>query len=173
MYMKGRGPGSLAVSATILVSLSVLSAGCATGSPTARTSTSVTPATEPSAAGSAGAPASQPTASPSTEAAEPTGPTGPTEPAEPLKDGSAVLVSCPSPSDPRATVKVTNPNGRDGTFALKISFLYARGSRMTKIRNPVWVPAKETTTYRVRVTTAGLVDTLERCTVEPRAAATG
>ncbi|MFE7894692.1 hypothetical protein [Streptomyces sp. NPDC057412] len=170
MYMKGRRPGSLAVSATIVVSLSVLSAGCATGSQTARTSTSATPATEPSAAGSAGAPASQPPASPSTEAAEPT---EPTEPAEPLKDGSAVLVSCPSPSDPRATVKVTNPNGRDGTFALKVSFLYAQGSRMTKIRNPVWVPARETTTYRVRVTTAGLVDTLDRCMVEPRAAATG
>ncbi|MEU6532223.1 hypothetical protein ABZ869_23900 [Streptomyces sp. NPDC046928] len=164
MYMKGRRPRSLPVAATIVVSLSVLSAGCATGSQTARASTSATPTTEPSAAGSSSAPASQPPASSSTEAAEP---------AEPLKDGSAVLVSCPSPSDPRATVKVTNPNGRDGTFALKISFLYAQGSRMDKIRNPVWVPAKDTTTYRVRVTTAGLVDTLERCVVEPRAAATG
>lgn len=163
MYMRGRRPRSIAVSAAIVVSLSVLS-GCAAGSGTARTTDSASPGsatttTEPSAPGSGSTPASQPPASPSTEAAKP------------LKDGSAVLVSCPSPSDPRATVKVTNPNGRDGTFAVKMDFLYDQGSRMLKTRDPVWVPAKETTTYRVRVTTAGVVDSIDRCTVERRAAA--
>ena len=164
MYMRGHRPRSIAVSAAIVVSLSVLSTGCAAGSGTARTTDSASPGSatttaEPSAAGSASTPASQPPASPSTEAAKP------------LKDGSAVLVSCPSPSDPRATVKVTNPNGRDGTFAVKMDFLYDQGSRMLKTRNPVWVPAKETTTYRVRVTTAGVVDSIDRCTVGRRAAA--
>jgi hypothetical protein len=163
MYMRGHRPRSIAVSAAIVVSLSVLS-GCAAGSGTARTTDraspgSATTTTEPSAPGSASTPASQPPASPSTEAAKP------------LKDGSAVLVSCPSPSDPRATVKVTNPNGRDGTFAVKMDFLYDQGSRMLKTRDPVWVPAKETTTYRVRVTTAGVVDSIDRCTVGRRAAA--
>ncbi|MEU2783175.1 MULTISPECIES: hypothetical protein [unclassified Streptomyces] len=164
MYMRRRRPRSIAVSAAIVVSLSVLSTGCATGSGTARTTDSASPGSatttaEPSAADSASTPASQPPASPSTEAAEP------------LKDGAAVLVSCPSPSDPRATVKVTNPNGRDGTFAVKMDFLYAQGSQKVKTRDPVWVPAKETTTYRVRVTTAGVVDSIDRCNVERQAAA--
>lgn len=170
MYMRGQRPRSIAVSATIVVSLSVLSAGCAEGSHTARTSSTASPGkatatTEPSADSSASTPASQPPSSPSTEATEPS--------PEPLKDGSAVLVSCASPSDPRATVKITNPNRRDGVFTVKIAFLDAQGFKMVETRDGVSVPAKETTTYRVRVTTAGVVDRIDRCVVEPRAAAAG
>lgn len=170
MYMQGRRPRSFAVSATIVVSLSVLSAGCAEGNHSARTSSTASATPEPSATDSASTPASQPPGSPSTEFTEST---EPVEPLKPLKDGSAVLVSCPSPSDPRAAVKVTNPNGRDGTFAVKISFLDAEGFKMVETRNPVWVPAKETTTYRVRVTTGGVVDRVARCVVEPRATVAG
>ncbi|MCF2536288.1 hypothetical protein K6168_11545 [Streptomyces sp. FB2] len=82
-------------------------------------------------------------------------------------------MTCASPEDPRATVKVINPNTRDGSFAVKIRFLDARGLEMVKTHDPVWAAAGETTTYRVRVTTAGVVDHIARCVVEPRAAWVG
>ncbi|MFD7389182.1 hypothetical protein ACFV46_12010 [Streptomyces sp. NPDC059852] len=70
-------------------------------------------------------------------------------------------------------MKITNPNRRDGVFTVKIAFLDAQGFKMVETRDGVSVPAKETTTYRVRVTTAGAVDRIDRCVVEPRAAAAG
>ncbi|MGV9574040.1 hypothetical protein ACWDRX_33570 [Streptomyces nigra] len=85
----------------------------------------------------------------------------------------AVLVSCASPQDPRATVKVSNPNTRDGSFAVKIHYLDADGFEMVRTRAPVFAPAGGTGTYRVRVTTAGVVDHIARCVVEPRAAWVG
>ncbi|MGW7661740.1 hypothetical protein [Streptomyces sp. NPDC054756] len=70
-------------------------------------------------------------------------------------------------------MKITNPNRSDGLFTVKIGFLDAEGFKMVETGNQVSVPAKETTTYRVRVTSAGVVDRIDRCMVEPRAAATG
>ncbi|MEU6548488.1 hypothetical protein [Streptomyces sp. NPDC046859] len=68
-------------------------------------------------------------------------------------------------------MKITNPNRSDGVFTVKIGFLDAQGFKMVETGNQVPVPAKETTTYRVRVTTAGVVDKIDRCVVEPRATA--
>ncbi|MFE1459730.1 hypothetical protein ACFW6M_01435 [Streptomyces nigra] len=154
-----------------MVSLIGLSSGCASGDHDDAGGASSTASDggtkKPSASSGASArpaqasPSSTPSASPSPEDTRP------------LKDATAVLVSCASPQDPRATVKVSNPNTRDGSFAVKIGFLDASGFEMVKTRDPVWAAAGKTGTYRVRVTTAGVVDHIARCVVEPRAAWVG
>ncbi|MGW5032057.1 hypothetical protein ACWEQW_12365 [Streptomyces nigra] len=171
MYMQGRGFRPAVLAVAVVVSLIGLSSGCASGDHDDAGSASSTASDggtqKPSASSGASArpaqasPSSTPSASPSPEDTRP------------LKDGTAVLVSCASPQDPRATVKVINPNTRDGSFAVKIGFLDAQGVKMVESGGSVFVAAKETTTYRVRVTTAGVVDHIARCAVEPRAAWVG
>ncbi|MEV8087505.1 hypothetical protein [Streptomyces nigra] len=167
MYMQGRGlrPGAVAVA--VVVSLISLSSGCASGEHDDAGPPSGDGTKRPSASSGASARPAQASAS-STPPASPS-----PEDTRPLKDGTAVLVSCASPQDPRATVKVSNPNTRDGSFTVKIGFLDARGVKMVESGGSVFVAAKETTTYRVRVTTAGVVDHIARCVVEPRAAWVG
>ncbi|MEV6667293.1 hypothetical protein ACIQUP_24425 [Streptomyces nigra] len=171
MYMQGRGLRPVVLAVAVVVSLIGLSSGCASGDHDDAGSASSTASDggtkKPSASSGASArpaqasPSSTPSASPSPEDTRP------------LKDATAVLVSCASPQDPRATVKVSNPNTRDGSFAVKIGFLDASGFEMVKTRDPVWAAAGKTGTYRVRVTTAGVVDHIARCVVEPRAAWVG
>ncbi|WP_406261473.1 hypothetical protein [Streptomyces nigra] len=171
MYMQGRGLRPVVLAVAVVASLIGLSSGCASGDHDDAGSASSTASDggtkKPSASSGAGArpaqasPSSTPSASPSPEDTRP------------LKDATAVLVSCASPQDPRATVKVSNPNTRDGSFAVKIGFLDASGFEMVKTRDPVWAAAGKTGTYRVRVTTAGVVDHIARCVVEPRAAWVG
>ncbi|MFF6980315.1 hypothetical protein ACFZAV_22000 [Streptomyces sp. NPDC008343] len=91
--------------------------------------------------------------------------------APPLKDGTAVLVSCASPDDPYATVEVRNPNGRDAVFTVKISFKDKQGFTMIDTGDQVSVPAKDTTTYRRAMASAGRLDEIARCEVNPRATA--
>ncbi|MFD6309876.1 hypothetical protein [Streptomyces nigra] len=171
MYMQGRGLRPVVLAVAVVVSLIGLSSGCASGDHDDAGGASSTASDggtkKPSASSGASArpaqasPSSTPSASPSPEDTRP------------LKDATAVLVSCASPQDPRATVKVSNPNTRDGSFAVKIGFLDASGFEMVKTRDPVWAAAGKTETYRVRVTTAGVVDHIARCVVEPRAAWVG
>ncbi|MFJ5063231.1 hypothetical protein ACIP96_27950 [Streptomyces nigra] len=167
MYMQGRGLRPVVLAVAVVVSLIGLSSGCASGKHDDAGTPSGDGAQKPSASSGAGArpaqasPSSTPSASPSPEDTRP------------LKDATAVLVSCASPQDPRATVKVSNPNTRDGSFAVKIHYLDADGFEMVRTRAPVFAPAEGTGTYRVRVTTAGVVDHIARCVVEPRAAWVG
>ncbi|MFE2532134.1 hypothetical protein [Streptomyces sp. NPDC059371] len=94
----------------------------------------------------------------------------PSRTAQPLKDGTAVLVHCASTDDPYATVEIRNPNGRDGIFALKISFKDRNGVTIIESGDQVSVPAKDKTTYRVPVAGAGGgVDQIDHCEVDPRA----
>ncbi|MFJ5208956.1 hypothetical protein [Streptomyces nigra] len=171
MYMQGRGLRPVVLAVAVVVSLIGLSSGCASGDHDDAGGASSTASDggtkKPSASSGASArpaqasPSSTPSASPSPEDTRP------------LKDATAVLVSCASPQDPRATVKVSNPNTRDGSFAVKIHYLDADGFEMVRTRDPVFAPAEGTGTYRVRVTTAGVVDHIARCVVEPRAAWVG
>ncbi|MFE0434099.1 hypothetical protein ACFW2K_03970 [Streptomyces nigra] len=155
----------------VVVSLIGLSSGCASGDHDDAGSVSSTASDggtkKPSASSGASVRPAQASPSP-TPSASPS-----PEDTRPLKDATAVLVSCASPQDPRATVKVSNPNTRDGSFAVKIHYLDADGFEMVRTRDPVFAPAEGTGTYRVRVTTAGVVDHIARCVVEPRAAWVG
>lgn len=168
MYMQGRGLRPVVLAVAVVVSLIGLSSGCASGKHDDAGAPSGDGAQKPSASSGAGARPAQasPSSTPSASSPSP-------EDTRPLKDATAVLVSCASPQDPRATVKVSNPNTRDGSFAVKIGFLDANGFEMVKTRDPVWAAAGKTGTYRVRVTTAGVVDHIARCVVEPRAAWVG
>lgn len=171
MYMQGRGLRPVVLAVAVVVSLIGLSSGCASGDHDDAGSVSSTASDggtkKPSASSGASARPAQASPSP-TPSASPS-----PEDTRPLKDATAVLVSCASPQDPRATVKVSNPNTRDGSFAVKIHYLDADGFEMVRTRDPVFAPAEGTGTYRVRVTTAGVVDHIARCVVEPRAAWVG
>jgi len=82
-----------------------------------------------------------------------------------------VLTHCADTDDPYATVAVRNPNGREGVFAVKISYKNADGFTMTETYDEVSVPAKSKAKLRVPVASAGPVDEIARCEVNPRATA--
>lgn len=91
--------------------------------------------------------------------------------ARPLKDGIAALVHCASTEDPYATVEIRNPNVRDGLFTVKVAFKDKHGYTLIDTSDQVSVPAKDKTTLRVAVASSGHVDMIDRCEVDPRAAA--
>ncbi|WP_225889272.1 hypothetical protein [Streptomyces resistomycificus] len=98
-------------------------------------------------------------------------PTASSSTAQPLKDGTAVLVQCATTEDPYATVEIRNPNGRDALFTVKVNFKDEHGYPLFDTGDQVSVPAKDKTTYRVAVASSGRVGMIERCEVDPRAAA--
>ncbi|MFF5497726.1 hypothetical protein [Streptomyces aquilus] len=110
------------------------------------------------------------------QSARPTAPSTPTASpsvtaTRPLKDGTAVLTHCADNDDPYATVAVRNPNGRQGLFAVRITYKTANGFTMAETYNQVSVPAKSQAKVRVAVASAGPVDEIARCEVNPRATA--
>ncbi|MFD9435773.1 hypothetical protein [Streptomyces sp. NPDC060002] len=71
--------------------------------------------------------------------------------------------------DPYATVEVRNPNGREGLFTVKISFKDENGFTMIDTSDQMLVSAKDKVTLRVAVASAGRVDEIDHCEVNPRA----
>lgn len=86
-----------------------------------------------------------------------------------LKDGTAKLVSCATPTAPYATVEVRNPNGRKAGFSVSVTFEDDRGITVVDRYGDVTVPANGTATVEVRVGGAGLVDSVDHCEVDRRA----
>ncbi|MEU1200332.1 hypothetical protein ABZ446_29470 [Streptomyces sp. NPDC005813] len=82
-----------------------------------------------------------------------------------------MLTHCANTDDPYTTVKVRNPNGREGLFAVRISYKDARGFTMSETYDQVLVSAKSDTRVRVAAASAGPVDKIDRCEVNPRATA--
>ncbi|MGW7427652.1 hypothetical protein ACWGJB_48300 [Streptomyces sp. NPDC054813] len=73
--------------------------------------------------------------------------------------------------DPYATVEIRNPNTREGLFTVKISFKDRGGFTIIDTSDQVPVSAKDKATLRVPVASAGHVDEIDHCDVDPRAAA--
>ncbi|MFJ7147035.1 hypothetical protein ACIQVT_02370 [Streptomyces sp. NPDC100445] len=88
-----------------------------------------------------------------------------------MTDGTAVLRRCASINDPYATVRVSNPNGRDGSFTVRVSFKDRQGGTVMDTTDRVSVPAKDSATVRVPVPGTGRVDEIDHCEVDPRATA--
>ncbi|WP_329343825.1 hypothetical protein OG866_44440 [Streptomyces sp. NBC_00663] len=82
-----------------------------------------------------------------------------------------MLTHCADTDDPYATVAVRNPNGRQGLFAVRISYKTANGFTMAETYDQVSVPAKSKAELRVAVASTGHVGEIARCEVNPRAAA--
>ncbi|MFF7467983.1 hypothetical protein [Streptomyces sp. NPDC008092] len=106
---------------------------------------------------------------------QPTRPSAPTASSSgatvgPQKNGTAVLVHCASVEDPNATVELRNPNTRDRLFTVKISFRDKHGFTVIDTSDQVSVSAKGRATFRVPVAGTGLVDAIDHCDVNPRAA---
>ncbi|WP_406368771.1 hypothetical protein OG788_02175 [Streptomyces sp. NBC_00647] len=89
----------------------------------------------------------------------------------PLKDGTAVLTHCADADDPYTTVVVRNPNEREGTFGVKINYKDTHGFTMSETYEQVLVAAKGKARVRAAVASAGPLDEIERCEVNPRATA--
>ncbi|TGN79483.1 hypothetical protein E5083_07610 [Streptomyces bauhiniae] len=73
--------------------------------------------------------------------------------------------------DPYATVEVRNPNGRQGLFTVKVTFLDEHGSHLGDASDQISVPAEDKATVRLPVAGSGRVDEIDHCEVEPRATA--
>ncbi|MFE0514182.1 hypothetical protein [Streptomyces sp. NPDC058964] len=82
-----------------------------------------------------------------------------------------MLIHCASTDDPYATVEVRNPNGREGLFTVRVSFKDEHGFTMIDTSDQVSVSAKDKATLRVPVASAGRVDEIDHCEVNPRATA--
>ncbi|MER5600863.1 hypothetical protein [Streptomyces sp. NPDC002265] len=82
-----------------------------------------------------------------------------------------MLTHCADEDDPYVTVAVRNPNGRQGLFAVRISYKNADGFTMFKTYDQVSVPAKSKEKVRVAAARGGPVDEIARCEVNPRATA--
>ncbi|MFF9626224.1 hypothetical protein [Streptomyces griseosporeus] len=89
----------------------------------------------------------------------------------PQQDASVTLMSCASKKRPYATVQLRNPNDQDGTFALTISFLDAKGRLIDTEKDDVDVPAYETVTVKEYV--GGKAAAVARCKAPNLAAPVG
>ncbi|GAA4808672.1 hypothetical protein GCM10023220_43980 [Streptomyces ziwulingensis] len=88
-----------------------------------------------------------------------------------LQDATVKLVSCASADRPYATVEVTNPNSRSGTFSASVDFLDATHTTPLDFGYvDVTVPAGATRTAKVPVD-AGHLDALDHCAADETAAA--
>ncbi|MFF7976808.1 hypothetical protein [Streptomyces sp. NPDC007905] len=87
---------------------------------------------------------------------------------KPLRDGTAKLISCATEKKPYATVEVTNPNDRKGTFSVDVSFRDGSDAEADYGYTYVTVPAKGRATVRVKPD-SGNADLIDHCRVEPEA----
>ncbi|MEU1037257.1 hypothetical protein ACFYP4_26390 [Streptomyces sp. NPDC005551] len=86
-----------------------------------------------------------------------------------LEDAKARLVSCATKKTPYATVEVSNPNARKGTFTVAVEFLDENDISVTSGYERVTIPASGKETVRVKVGGSGLVDSVDHCEVDPAA----
>lgn len=84
------------------------------------------------------------------------------------EDGTAELVSCVTAEEPYATVMVTNPNAYEASFEVDVIF-EKEGATVTEGSEQVTVPADGTAEVKVYPEDQGVIDSIERCSVEERA----
>ncbi|WP_405557520.1 hypothetical protein OIE52_23095 [Streptomyces canus] len=85
-----------------------------------------------------------------------------------LQDGTARVVSCATKATPYTTVEVTNPNSRQATFEVELSFTDTSGRTLSSADKRITVPARGTSKMQVQASGAVLAK-LDRCWVEPEA----
>ncbi|MGV9788289.1 hypothetical protein [Streptomyces sp. NPDC003435] len=88
-----------------------------------------------------------------------------------LKDGTAVLVRCATTDVPYATVEVSNPNGREGVFTVRIKFQDDHGRTVSDGSDEVSVPAQDRVRAMVHVNHMDRVREIDHCEVDPKATA--
>ncbi|WP_037859436.1 hypothetical protein [Streptomyces sp. NRRL S-340] len=90
-----------------------------------------------------------------------------------LQAARARLLSCATEKKPYATVELTNPNDRRGTFTATVTFQDAHGGTIRSALQETDVPANGRRTVRVDAGAPGDVARPAHCTVDPAAPATG
>jgi hypothetical protein len=90
----------------------------------------------------------------------------------PLVDGTAKLINCATAQKPYATVRVSNPNGRQAGFEVQVTFMADSTSMLTSQYARVSVPANGTKTVKVPFDKAN-IDLLDHCEADPDARPSG
>nr|BFD84237.1 hypothetical protein StreXyl84_36380 [Streptomyces sp. Xyl84] len=90
-----------------------------------------------------------------------------------LQDARVRLLSCATEKKPYATVELTNPNDRRGTFTATVTFQDAHGGTIRSALRETDVPANGRRTVRVDAGAPGDGVRPAHCTVDPAAPAAG
>ncbi|GHB37194.1 hypothetical protein GCM10010377_30200 [Streptomyces viridiviolaceus] len=85
-----------------------------------------------------------------------------------LQDATVELVSCATHEKPYATVEVTNPNTREGTFTVNVDFMDRDDHPADFAYQDVTVPAGATKTAEIEFDAAHLAE-LDHCEASPEA----
>jgi len=93
--------------------------------------------------------------------------------AKSLDDATVELLDCASASRPYTKVRVTNPNGRKGTFTVTVVLKADLDYELDTVRKKVEVPAGGAVTAKVKLTDRSFAAEIEECDPEPRAPEAG
>ncbi|NKQ24337.1 hypothetical protein HF200_07655 [Streptomyces galbus] len=80
-----------------------------------------------------------------------------------LRDADVELLDCATEKTPYATVRVTNPNGRGGSFTVTVDFLDAASNRVERRTAHAFVAANGTATVRVGLSGPGAAARADHC----------
>lgn len=86
-----------------------------------------------------------------------------------LKPATVRLVKCATVKKPYATVEVTNPNSRDATFWVDVSFKDKDGATLKDETWKVDVLADDKVTVDIELAKKSLASSVDRCVAEPEA----
>jgi hypothetical protein len=89
--------------------------------------------------------------------------------AKSLDDATVELLDCASGSRPYSKVRVTNPNGRKGTFTVTVVLRADREQTLDTVSTKVEVPANGSVTAKVRLPDPSVASEVQGCEPEPRA----
>ncbi|MEU9433971.1 hypothetical protein [Streptomyces sp. NPDC048252] len=87
------------------------------------------------------------------------------------QDATVELIDCATPSDPYATVEVTNPNATGGYFTVTVDFLDAGSGRVEERSTDEYVAGNDTATVQVDLSAPGVAAKVDHCDPEPYAPA--
>ncbi|WP_406008340.1 hypothetical protein OG440_21055 [Streptomyces sp. NBC_00637] len=88
-----------------------------------------------------------------------------------LRDATVELVDCATPSEPYATVEVTNPNATGGYFTVTVDFLDAGSGRVEEQNEETYVEGNGTATVRVDLSAPAGATKVDHCDPQPYAPA--
>ncbi|MFE6826999.1 hypothetical protein [Streptomyces sp. NPDC057690] len=88
-----------------------------------------------------------------------------------LRDATVELIDCATPSEPYATVEVTNPNATGGYFTVTVDFLDAGSRRVEQRSTDEYVGGNDSTTVQVDLSAPGVAAKVDHCEAEPYASA--
>ncbi|MDQ0581696.1 hypothetical protein [Streptomyces rishiriensis] len=88
-----------------------------------------------------------------------------------LQDATVELIDCATPSEPYATVEVSNPNSTGGYFTVTVDFLDAGSGRVEEQSEEAYVSGNGTAKVQLDLSAPAVVAKVDHCDPEPYAPA--